>query len=147
MPALRVRVHGDDTAFEIFARVCAAKTVGCHTTVSVPMGLTPPMVELLDQLTGEWGAAVEFVEETDDELAELIGAGGTGRIRYAGPGRAPESILRAVGDTGVYIAQAPVLCEGRLELLWYVTEQSISHDYHRYGNLGGRTNEARRTVL
>ena len=34
--------------------------------------------------------------------------------------------------------------EGRVELLWYVREQSISHDYHRYGNLGARASEARR---
>jgi hypothetical protein len=31
-----------------------------------------------------------------------------------------------------------------LELPWYVQEQSISHDYHRYGNLGRRAAEPRR---
>ncbi len=36
--------------------------------------------------------------------------------------------------------------EGRLELLWYVREQSISTDYHRYGNLGIRADEARAQV-
>ncbi|MBC8326461.1 MAG: hypothetical protein H8E27_12630 [Verrucomicrobia subdivision 3 bacterium] len=40
----------------------------------------------------------------------------------------------------------PVLAEGRLELLWYVEEQSLSHDYHRYGNLGARGNEKRAGV-
>ncbi len=30
VPALRVRVHPDDDAFEIFARVAAARTVGCR---------------------------------------------------------------------------------------------------------------------
>ena len=29
------------------------------------------------------------------------------------------------------------------ELLWCVEEQSLSHDYHRYGNLGDRANEKR----
>ncbi len=32
---------------------------------------------------------------------------------------------------------------GRIELLWYLTEQSLSVSYHRYGNLGGRTGEER----
>ena len=40
-----------------------------------------------------------------------------------------------------------MLAEGRLELLWYLREQSISIDYHRYGNLGMRVNEARTEPL
>src|SRR5438477_116535 len=32
---MRIRVHPDDSAFEIFARVAAAKTVGCRITVSL----------------------------------------------------------------------------------------------------------------
>ena len=31
--------------------------------------------------------------------------------------------------------------------MWYVREQSISHDYHRYGNLGRRQAEQRSPVL
>jgi len=141
---LRIRVHPADTAFEIFARVCAAQTVGCRATVSAPPGVTPPMVDLLDRLTQSWGAAVEFVEESDQELAELIAARAIDRVRYAAPDRAPESVIKAVGDTGIYIARAPVLAEGRIELLWYVKEQSISDNYHRYGNLGARAGEDRR---
>ena len=49
-------------------------------------------------------------------------------------------------ETGLYVARAPVLAEGRIELLWYVREQSISHDYHRYGNLGARIEESRAPV-
>jgi RHH-type proline utilization regulon transcriptional repressor/proline dehydrogenase/delta 1-pyrroline-5-carboxylate dehydrogenase len=30
--------------------------------------------------------------------------------------------------------------------LWYVVEQSISFDYHRYGNLGPRASEPRSPV-
>ncbi len=142
---LRVRVHPDDDAFEIFARVCAAKTVGCRITVSSPRGLSSPAVKMLDELTDLWGANIEFVEESDDELAAVIRARGTDRVRYAGD-RAPEVVLRAVGDSGIYVVRAPVLVEGRIELLWYVQEQSISHNYHRYGNLGARQHEARSPV-
>ena len=55
-------------------------------------------------------------------------------------------MLRAVGETGIYVSRAPVLVEGRVELLWYIEEQSISHDYHRYGNLGHRQDEERSPV-
>ena len=46
-------------------------------------------------------------------------------------------------DSGIYLARAPVLAQGRVELLWYLREQSISIDYHRYGNLGIREGEER----
>jgi RHH-type transcriptional regulator, proline utilization regulon repressor / proline dehydrogenase / delta 1-pyrroline-5-carboxylate dehydrogenase len=40
-----------------------------------------------------------------------------------------------------------VSAEGRLEMLWYLREQSISIDYHRYGNLGVRAGENRAPVM
>jgi RHH-type proline utilization regulon transcriptional repressor/proline dehydrogenase/delta 1-pyrroline-5-carboxylate dehydrogenase len=143
VPAQRIRVHADDSAFDIFARVCAARIAGCRTTVSKPEGVTSPAVALLDRLTDAWGAAIEFVEESDEELAEVVSQGLTSRVRYAHPDRVPHAVLKSVGDTGIYIARTPVLEEGRIELLWYMMEQSISHDYHRYGNLGTRADEER----
>ena len=147
VPALRIRVHSDDSAFEIFARVCAARISGCRITLSAPVGMHSAALELLDVMTDTWGAALEFVEESDAELADVVSRSQTSRVRYASSERVPESILRSVGDTGIYLARTPVLAEGRVELLWYLMEQSISHDYHRYGNLGTRAGEHRRPVL
>jgi RHH-type proline utilization regulon transcriptional repressor/proline dehydrogenase/delta 1-pyrroline-5-carboxylate dehydrogenase len=144
--ALRVRVHAHDDAFEIFARVAAARTVGCRVAVSTPPGLDSKAVALLDALTEPWAAAIEFVEESDAELAEVVRARQTDRLRYARPERVPLAVRRAIGDSGIYVADAPVLIEGRIELLWYVTEQSLSIDYHRYGNLGARADEPRKPV-
>ena len=55
----------------------------------------------------------------------------------------PEVIRRAANEACIYIADTPVLSEGRLDLLWYTEEQSLFIDYHRYGNLGARANEKR----
>jgi RHH-type proline utilization regulon transcriptional repressor/proline dehydrogenase/delta 1-pyrroline-5-carboxylate dehydrogenase len=68
------------------------------------------------------------------------------RLRYADPGRVPVSIRRGVIGHYIHIADTPVLAHGRLELMSYVQEQSVSVDYHRYGNLGSRANEQRREV-
>ena len=65
------------------------------------------------------------------------------RLRYAAPDRVPQSVYAAAAPEGRYIAAAPVLMEGRLELLHYLINQSICHAYHRYGNLGVRAIEAR----
>jgi RHH-type proline utilization regulon transcriptional repressor/proline dehydrogenase/delta 1-pyrroline-5-carboxylate dehydrogenase len=115
--------------------------------VSFPPDVRTSWHRDLEILTGDWGAAIEFVEEGDAELAELIAAGQTDRVRYAAMDRAPAVILSAVGETGVYIARSPVLAHARVELLWYLREQSICEDYHRYGNLGVRAKETRRAVL
>jgi RHH-type proline utilization regulon transcriptional repressor/proline dehydrogenase/delta 1-pyrroline-5-carboxylate dehydrogenase len=68
------------------------------------------------------------------------------RIRYAGRDRVPAEVRRAAAATGQWIADVPVVAAGRIELLWYLREQSISHDYHRYGNLGRRAGEPRRPL-
>ncbi|HEX5221750.1 MAG TPA: hypothetical protein VFZ59_19450, partial [Verrucomicrobiae bacterium] len=71
----------------------------------------------------------------------------TDRVRYAAPDRVPIEVLRAANEAGGIAVSVPVSAEGRLELLWYVHEQSISTDYHRYGNLGLRAEEKRAEVL
>ena len=100
-------------------------------------------LDALHAATESWGARIEFVEESDEELAEVIRERHTDRVRYASRDRVPKTVLEAIGETGIYIAAAPVLAEGRIELLWYLREQSISFDYHRYGTLGDRALEER----
>jgi RHH-type proline utilization regulon transcriptional repressor/proline dehydrogenase/delta 1-pyrroline-5-carboxylate dehydrogenase len=73
----------------------------------------------------------------------VIRAGQTERVRYAAPDRVPAQIFEAAREVGLFTARASVLAEGRIELLWYLREQSISRDYHRYGNLGERAEEER----
>jgi RHH-type proline utilization regulon transcriptional repressor/proline dehydrogenase/delta 1-pyrroline-5-carboxylate dehydrogenase len=140
---LRVRIHPADSCFEILARVYAAHTAGCRVTVSQPVGMNSPVFEVLEELTASWAGSIEFVEESDEALADVIRLQHTERLRYAGPDRVPLSIRRAVIEHSLYIADTPVLMHGRVELLWYLREQSVCVDFHRYGNLGARTDEKR----
>jgi RHH-type proline utilization regulon transcriptional repressor/proline dehydrogenase/delta 1-pyrroline-5-carboxylate dehydrogenase len=144
---LRLRLHPEDTAFELFARVAAARSVGSRITVSAPREFESAALTLLGQWTEAWAGGIEFVEESDDELAEVIRQRQTDRVRYAAPDRVPDLIRTTAATAGFYIADAPVLSDGRVELLWYVQEQSVSFDYHRYGNLGIRATEERAPVL
>lgn len=45
------------------------------------------------------------------------------------------AITQAAAEAGATLIVAPVLANGRLELLHYLREVSISHDIHRYGNI------------
>jgi RHH-type proline utilization regulon transcriptional repressor/proline dehydrogenase/delta 1-pyrroline-5-carboxylate dehydrogenase len=144
---VRVRVHPADTAFDLFARVCAAHAAGSRVVVSTPPGLNSPAVKLSEELTESWAGAIEFIEETDAQLAQAIAGRQTDRVRYATPDRASVEVLKAGNEAGALVVSTAVSAEGRLELLWYVHEQSISTDYHRYGNLGVRSDEERAPVL
>jgi len=119
---LCICLHADDTKQEIAARLGAAMAIGC--TVSI----TGPGAE-------DWRDFGQVVPEPNVEKFDLL--------RYAAPDRVPEAIRSIAHEACKYIADSPVLSEGRLELLWYVEEQSLSNDYHRYGNLGARADEQR----
>jgi RHH-type proline utilization regulon transcriptional repressor/proline dehydrogenase/delta 1-pyrroline-5-carboxylate dehydrogenase len=140
---VRIRICKGDSMLPIFASACAAKAAGCGITVSSCPELDHPAVKRLEQMTESWAAAIEFVEETDEQLARVILDSQTDRIRYLSRDSIPIAIRQAAANSFVFIADAPVICEGRIELLWYVLEQSMSIDYHRYGNLGTRGNEER----
>ena len=102
---------------------------------------------MLEELTESWAGAIEFVEESDEQLAAAIRAGQTDRVRFAAANRVPPVVLQAGNELSGCVVSTPVSAEGRLEMLWYLHEQSISTDYHRYGNLGLRVNEPRAEVL
>ena len=147
VPVVRVRVHPDDSLFELYARAVAAHVVGSRAVVSVPPDLDSEAVDRLETLTESWAGGIEFVRESDADLVRMMREGIVGRLRYAQPGRVPDALLKASAGTGVYIVRTPVLAEGRIELIWYLREQSISDNYHRYGNLGEHGAEGRAEPL
>lgn len=56
------------------------------------------------------------------------------RIRTCSP-NIPRSMYERAAETNLYIATAPPVKEGRVELIHYIREQSISFEYHRYGSI------------
>jgi RHH-type proline utilization regulon transcriptional repressor/proline dehydrogenase/delta 1-pyrroline-5-carboxylate dehydrogenase len=132
-----IRVHPDDSLFEVLARIAAALIAGCETLVSIPAGMDTAVTGFLSSSPGKSLAGeVEIVFQSDEALIEAMPA--IDRIRYAAPERPPEAVLHAASATGFYISRTNVLMDGRIELLQYYRQQAICHNYHRYGNLGER---------
>ena len=144
---LRLRVTAQDSPLDIISRIAAAKAVGGRAVVSSEPGAHGPLLDELEELTHAWGASIEFIEESDEQLIKALARGQIDRLRYASPSAVPLAIRQAANAAFVYVADAPVSALGRIELLWYVQEQSLCMDYHRYGNLGARGEETRRAVL
>ena len=132
-----VRVHGSDSLFEVLARTAACLITGCTPIVSVPPGLSGVVPTFLESHNGKKFFRDALVtEQTDEDLCAMIPK--IARIRYAHPDRVPAVVYERAADTGFYISRLPVFMEGRIELLQYLQEQSVSNNYHRYGNLGER---------
>ncbi len=140
---VHVRVSEEDGGFNVFARAAAARVTGAKVIVTCRPGLKLSAVDQLKRLTESWDGGIEFIEETDDALVKAMRDGDVERIRAGGAGIVSDEVLFAASECYVHVAREPVLAEGRVELLWYVREQSISFDYHRYGNLGARAGEVR----
>ena len=141
--------HGDDYATawaEHFAIGHDPSDLGCETNVFRyrPLGrmvlrhaedAAPLALERSRRAASI--AGVELIEspwatETDAALIARLPDLGIERIRMIGD---PSAELRvAANRLGIHIADQPVVGEGRVELLHYVREQSISATQHRFGN-------------
>lgn len=132
-----VRIHPEDSLFETLARIAAARISKCKPEVSLPQGLDNMVSRFLASKQGQiFRGNVPVVEQSDTELISMMPK--VQRIRYAKPNRVPTQVMAAAAKMGFYISRNPVLMEGRIELLQYFQEQSVCHNYHRYGNLGER---------
>ena len=135
---IAIRLHAEDSLFDVLARLAATRIAGSIPVVSIPTELNNNVTTFLNTMEGRQIMAKAIVRRQSDE--ELIASMAIiQRIRYAAPDRVPETVLAAAAKNGFYIARAPVLMEGRIEMLHYCQNQSICDAYHRYGNLGDRS--------
>lgn len=89
--------------------------------------------------------ALPLILEEDAEFISRVRKGDYRRVRLLSiPSK---ELYQAGADALCFLNHAPVLANGRFELLHYLREISISIDYHRYGNLQRRENEVRRSIL
>ena len=133
-----LRLSGGARALDVSCALAAARTCGVEMSISV--GADDAEARALVAALGDWVPVVEG----EDELAARLEADGIGRIRSLGK---LDGSLREVAEAlAVHCDDSPVLLNGRVELLRYLEEQSVSVDYHRHGNLGDRESEPRAPV-
>lgn len=99
-------------------------------------------------LQANWEALLpifNIIEEDEKTFLKRIKAGHVKRIRTLE--EPTQEMKEAAAVSTTYIDHAPVLANGRIELLHYLREMALSADYHRYGNLGLREGELRKPVF
>ncbi len=111
---------------QIFQLAIACATVGTDLKISVsgPVGWG----ELLARV-----AAVEVVIESAAELVDRLKSLKGGTLRILGEFDEQQFAPAEIGN--IPIIDSHVLANGRIELLNYMKEQSVSETVHRYGNI------------
>ena len=79
-------------------------------------------------------AGVELVVEAEAGFVERL-AHPEGAERVRTWERISMAARAAANGASVTLIEAPVLANGRLELRWYLREQTVSRILHRYGNV------------
>lgn len=129
------RFEDNDILYEMLTSIAAAKMVGAKVYISVAKNHKSEALHYLQEkksflLTSD----DSFVLEDETELIQAMK--NVERIRFL---QAPNiSIYKAVAEQSLYISSEPFIEHGRIELMHYFIEQSISDSFHRYGNLGVR---------
>ena len=139
-----LRCEEADSLYEILSSITAAKMSGASLRLSIP---TQPKNEALLYLKDN---RMILLNETDlfvqeDEAALIEAMRTADRIRFLKPANVSKSIYNALEDEAVYISSEPFVGHGRIEMMHYFREQSISNSYHRYGNLGLKGLKAKET--
>jgi RHH-type proline utilization regulon transcriptional repressor/proline dehydrogenase/delta 1-pyrroline-5-carboxylate dehydrogenase len=120
-----LRIEKSATVEEIICSIFAIRLIGAKLHLSLDAEIDY-ILTIVDK--------EEVFYETQEELINSIKD--VDRIRFLTHEPITPYIYKTLSSDAVYISDEPFVGQGRVELLHYYIEQSISDSYHRYGNLG-----------
>lgn len=130
-----LRLQEGDRLEEILTTVMAIKMIGANLHISLPEHSKQAEFLWLESKQASFiGANDAISRDNEESLITLIP--NYQRIRFLHPENVSQNIFKRIADQAIYIAREPFVSHGRIELMHYFIEQSISNSYHRYGNLG-----------
>jgi RHH-type proline utilization regulon transcriptional repressor/proline dehydrogenase/delta 1-pyrroline-5-carboxylate dehydrogenase len=129
-----IRISNNDSIFESVSRILAARVSGVKFRVSI--NNNELVKKFLENSKILFTSKDTFVEQNDAEFAKDIKD--YERVIYSDISKVPTLIFEEASKSLTFIIRAKPMMEGRLELLNYFIEQSVSHSFHRYGNIGAR---------
>lgn len=129
-----LRIQESDDLVDILLVVHAAHTAGVSLTISLPNECAHA-ADIEKELKKYPGVKIK----KQDEAAFIQEMNHYERIRSCSS-ELSDAIYNRAAELGSHIASEKPLIEGRIELLHYLKEQSISFEYHRYGSIFGEKN-------
>jgi RHH-type proline utilization regulon transcriptional repressor/proline dehydrogenase/delta 1-pyrroline-5-carboxylate dehydrogenase len=128
-PCRAVAVRADTRARA--ERTALLQVILAALTTDVPLVVSLASGDVWPWLAAHPGVTASV--ETESELIDRLRARRVERLRVAGTIGA--GVRTAANELGVAVIDAPVLATGRLELRWYLREQTVTRVRHRYGNV------------
>lgn len=103
------------------------------TKTKLLLAVTPtnPHIDTLKTVSAKL-PNIEFSLYTEEDFVEDMHK--FDRVRACSPDL-PDTIYNKAAKLGMHIAHEKPVAEGRIEILHYLKEQSISYEYHRYGSI------------
>ena len=130
-----LRIEDKDELDEILTTIMVIKMVGANLHISIPKKSKKAEHIWLESKKDSFiGKDDSFSRDDEVELIAKIPT--VQRVRFLHPDNVTQNIYESIADKAIYIASDNFVSHGRLELMHYFIEQSISNSYHRYGNLG-----------
>lgn len=136
-----LRIQPEDSLLDIMRVIAAAALCGAELEVS---GDSENLKQIAHEKWRNEIPHIKVIVEPEALLSQRIGQGKIVRLRYIS--NASDDIRQVAAESGCHLLEAPVLANGRVELLNYLREISLSIDYHRYGYLGIREGEKRKPL-
>ena len=131
LKSIGFRIFKSDTLIDALFVVMAADTAKTPLTVSISDD--DSKWQLIESITGKLANMQVKKQSTEAFISEMDDYE---RIRTCSKDL-PEAFYQKGAALGKHIANAKPLAEGRVEMLHYLKEQSISCEYHRYGSIFG----------
>jgi RHH-type proline utilization regulon transcriptional repressor/proline dehydrogenase/delta 1-pyrroline-5-carboxylate dehydrogenase len=125
LPHVTIRVGPQATPLAVIRVLLAALTAKTDAAVS----LDPTATAVRDVARAVPGVVV--LTETSEELAARLGTVPSARVRLVGADRISLGGL----EPAVHVDDRPPVLLGRLEVLRYLREQTVSRTLHRFGNV------------
>ncbi len=126
-----LRVLPDDDMLDVL------RAIACTLICGASLEISGERMHVMSELsTADWLSqcpGIKIVKETEKRFLERLNLNKTKfpRIRFLSV--PPKDLQIALANSGVNVIIAPQLANGRVELLHYMREVSLSADYHRYG--------------
>lgn len=127
------RIQQEDRLVDILRVVAAVLTVGAAADKFE--------ISSDREIKGLPSDVIKWKIETEAKFIERVKRGEVKRLRLIS--EPSENLKIALAGAAVNVLRERVMANGRIELLNYLREITLSFDYHRYGNLGEREGETR----
>lgn len=130
-----LRFENSSELFEMLCSLAAAKMSGAAVHISLPLQIdSKELAWLLSKFEILLDQQDSYAKENKEQL--LMQINNADRARFLDASELDEDLYRGVKNKSIHLATEPFIAHGRIELMHYFIEQSVSNSYHRYGNLG-----------